>query len=503
MIDMPGSAGPNRGKYRRGAWWAVCLTVGTVAFLARLVPVLRSGGLSAINAYDAAIYFGAAVGLTHGRLPYRDFLLLHPPGSTLALAPFAALAQTVGDGIGWASARIAMMVLGALTAVLVAQLLRPLGLASALLGGLCYAVFLPAVTIEVTTRLEPLAAPCLVGALLLLSVDEPRMSLQPRPLLLAGALLGFATTVKIWGAVPLLVAAVYLLGVAGLLQSAWFVAGAAAVGVAVCLPFLLAAPGPMWRQVVSDQFGREESNRSSLERVADITGLQLIWDHWTGRITPLLIAAVVLIVVAAVLAFRVVQGRLAVLMLGALVAVQLSTPLWLPHYAGLSAGVMAIVVGAAAAVALSAVKHPAWRAVVTGFGGLVLLAAAAQLSQARFGEQFPAKQMAAAVDPLQGCITADDPGVLLGMDTLSRNLRRGCPLVLDLGGYSYDYRPQIRRVRDPRWQRFFLDYMASGTVTLNTRYHTGFGLTRDSARTLRRWPVIYQADGFELRQPPR
>ena len=83
MTDMPGSAGPNRGKYRRGAWWAVCLTVGTVAFLARLVPVLRSGGLSAINAYDAAIYFGAAVGLTHGRLPYRDFLLLHHPAARL------------------------------------------------------------------------------------------------------------------------------------------------------------------------------------------------------------------------------------------------------------------------------------------------------------------------------------------------------------------------------------------------------------------------------------
>ena len=108
-----------------------------------------------------------------------------------------------------------MMALGSLTAVLVALVLRPLGLVPALLGGLCYAVFLPAVAIETTTRLEPLAACCLAAALVLLGVDHPRTTLRPWTVALAGGLLGYAATVKIWGALPLVVVALYLLIVAG------------------------------------------------------------------------------------------------------------------------------------------------------------------------------------------------------------------------------------------------------------------------------------------------
>ena len=270
---------------RRAGWWLLAVAVGGVAFLARLVPVLRTGGLDGIGQYDAAVYFGSAVGLVHGQLPYRDFLLLHPPGSTLALTPFAALGLVIGDNLAWSTARVAMMALGSLTAVLVAVVLRPLGLVPVLLGGLCYAVFLPAVAIETTTRLEPLAACCLAAALVLLGVDHPRTTLRPWTVALAGGLLGYAATVKIWGALPLVVVALYLLIVAGLRRAALFSAGAAAAGVAVCLPFLLAAPNQMWRQVVLSQFGREEATRSNRERLADITGLSLVWNRFEEAAT--------------------------------------------------------------------------------------------------------------------------------------------------------------------------------------------------------------------------
>ncbi|MDQ2682488.1 MAG: hypothetical protein M3Y37_03070, partial [Chloroflexota bacterium] len=187
---------------RRTRWWLVWLVIGGVALAARLIPVLRTGGLVAVGQYDSSIYFSSAVGLLNGRLPYRDFLLLHPPGSTVAFTPFAALGTVIGDGQSWAVARVAMMVLGSLTAVLVAKILQPLGLVPALLGGLCYALLLPAVGIETTTRLEGLAACCLVGALALLCVDDPRTNLRPWTAAFAGAILGFATTVKIWGVLP-------------------------------------------------------------------------------------------------------------------------------------------------------------------------------------------------------------------------------------------------------------------------------------------------------------
>ena len=39
--------------------------------------------------YDDGVYYSAATALVHGQLPYRDFLLLQPPGIAVLLAPFA------------------------------------------------------------------------------------------------------------------------------------------------------------------------------------------------------------------------------------------------------------------------------------------------------------------------------------------------------------------------------------------------------------------------------
>ena len=82
------------------------------AFLFRLVPVLRGGGLFGFGNYDDGVYYASATGLIHGLLPYRDFVLLHPPAMTALLAPFAAVAQLTSDSYGFAAARVAWMLLG-------------------------------------------------------------------------------------------------------------------------------------------------------------------------------------------------------------------------------------------------------------------------------------------------------------------------------------------------------------------------------------------------------
>src|SRR4051794_25537891 len=119
--------------------------VAVTAFVLRLVPVLTGGGLYGRGNYDDGVYYAAASGFVHGLLPYRDFLLLHPPGIVLALAPFAALADVVGDPTALAVGRVTFMMVGAVNAVLVAVVLRRLGFAAAMVGGLVYAVALPAV----------------------------------------------------------------------------------------------------------------------------------------------------------------------------------------------------------------------------------------------------------------------------------------------------------------------------------------------------------------------
>ena len=128
--------------------WLWAIVVAAIAFVIRLVPVVRGGGLFGIGNYDDGVYYAAATGLVHGLLPYEDFLLLHPPGMPLLLTPFALLAQLTGDAYGFATARVAWMLLGALNAVLIWKILKPIGLAAGLFGGLSYAVFYPAVYSE-------------------------------------------------------------------------------------------------------------------------------------------------------------------------------------------------------------------------------------------------------------------------------------------------------------------------------------------------------------------
>ena len=489
----------------RGQWVALYVGVGLVAFAARLFPVLRGGGLFGIGHYDAAVYFGSAVGLVHGRLPYRDFLLLHPPGIAVVLAPFGALASWVGDPTAMALARLAWMGLGALNAILAARVLRTVGIVPALLAGLCYAVFYPAVAVEHTTRQEAVTATCLLAALALLSVADPAAQLSRRAVVLAGALLGFALTVKIWIVVPLLVVVGYLAITTGARQ-AIRCAVAAAVGVVVCLPFLAAAPGRMWRYVVVDQLERSGTPRPMTQRLSDLAGFGLV-DHRLGPWLPeVIVIAFGAAAIAAVLAFQVRQARLPVILLLAFGVLLVATPSWFPHYAGLPAGTVAVTFGAAAHT-LSAWPPPSRiRAIVVLAACLVaLLASVAHLTLAEFGTRFPGRQMASAVAPLPGCITADDPSTLIAMNVLTRNLRRGCPLMLDLGGYSYDLRPPGRRpvprARNPLWQRHALDHLKSGSATIVVRYSTSFGFSDATAREIVRWPVTYRVGKYRLRQP--
>ena len=106
------------------------------------------------------------------------------------LAPFALLAQVIGDSNGFAVARLAWMVLGAVNAVLVWKILRPVGMVAAVFGGLGYAVFYPAVYVEKTTLLESPATTALLLAMLLLQPLVGDSSLPRGRAFAAGALLG-------------------------------------------------------------------------------------------------------------------------------------------------------------------------------------------------------------------------------------------------------------------------------------------------------------------------
>src|SRR6187549_4049517 len=148
--------------------WFLAIAIAAIAFVVRLVPVMRGGGLFGLGNYDDGVYYAASTGIAHGLLPYRDFLLLHPPGVPLLLTPFAFVAQLTSDSYGFAAARVAWMLLGAINAVLIWKILKPIGALSALFGALAYAVFYPAVYSDKSTLLECPATTALLIAILLL-----------------------------------------------------------------------------------------------------------------------------------------------------------------------------------------------------------------------------------------------------------------------------------------------------------------------------------------------
>jgi hypothetical protein len=489
-------------------WLLVAALVAVVALVCRLVPMLRGAGLFGLGNYDDAVYYAAATALAHGELPYRDFLLLHPPGIVLALTPFALLARLTSDHTGFALARLAWVLLGCLNAVLVARILRPLGLVGALLGGLAYAVMYPAVYVEWTTQLQGLGNTCLLLALaLILGRGSARLAGQ-RALLVAGALLGVSASVKIWGAATAVLVLGWLLVVLGRRALALLV-GIVAGATVVCLPFFVMAPGAMWRDVVTAQLGRQGTGVPASVRLGDIAGLHLYEPEKLS--TPVLVLALVLLAGVLVLACaQPSMGLVAVLFVG-LSAVLLASPSWFSHYAALVAPPLAVAFGAAAQTAW------AWLAARGRFGSvagaLVLLvqvavlgAWALPLAGDSFGRAFAGDRLARGVRDLPGCVVADNPAALIAMDVLGRNLRRGCQPMADLGGYSYVLAraagDPFPRAADPAWQGFALSYFRSSSAVILTNYRAGSGLSKATAAEVSSWPVLSRAGSFTVRQPP-
>src|SRR4051812_1047 len=140
MIGVP------RDPARRPAPHAAldALVIGALAFGLRFgVALFSHGGLGGMYGYDAGVYYGSAGALIHGRVPYRDFILLHPPGLMLALTPFAALGRATTDHAGYVTANVAFNLLAAINAVLVWRIAGLWGFTrrAALVGGLFYAVW--------------------------------------------------------------------------------------------------------------------------------------------------------------------------------------------------------------------------------------------------------------------------------------------------------------------------------------------------------------------------
>ena len=324
--------------------WFWAIAVAVAAFLFRLVPVLRGGGLFGLGNYDDGVYYASATGLIHGLLPYRDFVLLHPPAITLLLAPFTVVAQLTSDSYGFATARVAWMLLGALNAVLIWKILRPIGPVAAAFGGFSYAVFYPAIYSDKSTLLESPATTALLIVVLLLQPLTHADSLPHSKALIAGAVLGVAMTIKIWGVVTLLIVLGWLLLIRRYGVALRVLIASAAATTVICLPFFVAAPTAMWNQVIRDQLFRGVSAVTSLERLDQMVGLSIISRSYPPAI---IVAAVVALLGCAALAWSYREARLPVLLMLGQGLYLLVVPIWFFHFVSFTAAPIALTAGAA------------------------------------------------------------------------------------------------------------------------------------------------------------
>jgi hypothetical protein len=280
---------------RRPAWRSPAgWLIGFFALLAlalRVYLVVRPGVL-AVTQYDDGPYFGSAVRLVHGVLPYRDYAFVQPPGITVLLAPAAAATYAVGTAWGLVAARFLTALAGAAAVVLAGRLVLHRGAGAVLVTCGIVAVYPPGAQAAHTVLLEPwLVLFCLAGAVAVFDGDQLA---GPRRLAFGGAAFGFAAAVKIWALAP--VAVILLLCLPRRRRTAAFTLGVAAGFLVPVLPFLIAAPQRFYNSVVTAQVARIGTPVPVWHRLQDLLGIVVQPDPPHRSV---LVAAIAVLVFAA------------------------------------------------------------------------------------------------------------------------------------------------------------------------------------------------------------
>jgi len=287
--------------------WAVRAVIIAATLLAvglRLYDLSRPGYLFGISEYDDGTDFGSAIRLVRGAVPYRDFIMVQPPGITLIMLPVALITKGMGTITGMAVARVVTALASAAAVPVTGLLTRHRGFFATLVACGVLAIYPDSVMAARTVLLEPwLVLFCLLGALAVFDRDKISGS-WPR-LLLGGVLFGFAGAVKVWAILPVVV--ILALTARRPRRAAAYAAGVVLGFCVPVLPFALTAPVTFYRSVIIAQLVRNDVMRIPQGyRLQQILGLVHVSQLPTP---PLVIIGVV--VVLALAAISLIGSRLA------------------------------------------------------------------------------------------------------------------------------------------------------------------------------------------------
>jgi alpha-1,2-mannosyltransferase len=440
----------------------VIIAATLVGLALRLYQLSRPGYLLGVTEYDDGTDFGSAVRLAQGFLPYRDFIIVQPPGIALLMAPVALLTKGIGVARGMAVARVLTALAGAASVPLAGLLARHRGLLAATVAGGIAAVYPASVQSAHTVLLEPwLVIFCLAGAVAVF--DGDRLTGSTGRLAGGGAAFGFAGAVKVWAVLPVVVILVLAaVPAAGRPRRVASYLGGVAAGFALpVLPFAIAAPRTFYHSVIVAQLIRVDDVRAPLAfRLREMTGLT---DVPSLGLAALLVISVVLIAVVTaccVLASRVTRRPPPPLEWFALASTALIIVAFLwpddfyYHYAGFLAPFLAL------AIALPAARLVAAAGPETGPGPLadrwagartlatpaaavagiaILVMAITQFdAETRLKPSLSPADIAAArrIIPPGACVLADQVSYAIAADRLISSVP-GCSLMVDSVGTDY------------------------------------------------------------------
>ena len=430
---------------------AVIAAATVLAFGLRLYQLLRPGHLLDVGDYDDGADFGSAIRLVHGVLPYRDFVVVQPPGITLLMTPAALLSRLTGS-TAWAigAGRILTAVAGAASVALGGLLVRRRGLLATILTCGIIAIYPGSVQAAHTVLLEPwLVAFCLAGALAVFDGDQLASG---RRLVWGGAAFGFAGAIKAWAIIP--VAVICVLCLPEPRKAARYLAGVIAGFSITVLPFAAAAPRSFYDSVVVAQLVRTGTRTPLAFRLAELTGLAS-WH--LGRVELEAAALLIVVLVAGLLIWASASTHSPpaplewfAIATAALVVIAFIVPDdFYYHYPGFLAPFLAMAVALPAARLAGAAGPPErrrgslpsararnWAA---GLAGLVIVVLPLAVPWAENSPTPSYQPAVAAIEraiPPGACVVSDQVSVLISADRMISAVP-DCPAVVDGTGTSY------------------------------------------------------------------
>ena len=274
---------------RLRAYWLsapgkVMLITTALAVAIRLFTLTRPGYLTGITEYDDGVYLGAALRMTEGAVPYKDFAFVQPPGILLLMTPVALVAKLTTTVKALALARLLTALASAACVPLAGNLVRYRGTVVTLVTCGVLAIYPADITTAHTLMLEPwMNLFCLLG---MNAAFRRGHVARPGRLVWAGLALGFAGAIKFWAIAPaaVLLALCLIVREDRVRRVRAYLLGLAAGFIIPVVPFLASAPMTFLRSTITDQAARTGSAVSIGVRLANLTGLIDIFNN-KGRIS--------------------------------------------------------------------------------------------------------------------------------------------------------------------------------------------------------------------------